>query len=490
MIYKVKDISAKDFSGGLNTISDFFSLKPNESPDSMDMKFNFDGSVQKRPGCLKKNTSYLTTGSGFGAFDFGVANINNVLVAAGTGVLFSTDLGVTWTNIQSSKTATITYFTRIKDYAIYTDDAYDVAYYWNGSAAVKMAILNVSAPLCRFALDFQGFGILMNQTSNTLKVFYEDNNTLLSGDWGDSFTLPGSRSDEVTGGAVLNNKAYIFTKYKIFRLTYVGGNPDFAYVEVKSFGFVPDAWDKVSLGDVGEVIIGLCYDKRIRLFDGSDDKLISDKVENDNGLCSFALSKINETAIDKSNSKTDLAEQVWKLNVAIAPSTNLTHMLCLNLRNLAFYAYNYSTPIIGMVMTESAKKQYLVGVGNDANFYQMDTSNTDATFPIPEYFTSPFIFSDSPASVTKGQKANFFFAVSSANNVYMDSRTNFSNTWERQETFVIPSITSSNQIKRAVDVPITFNAYQYRLSSSAGTSEAWKLNRVDGLFKSSGYGAG
>ena len=69
MLQKIRDISSKDFSGGLNTISDFFSLKPNESPDSMDVKFNFDGSMQKRPGCLKKNTSYLTTGSGFGAFE-------------------------------------------------------------------------------------------------------------------------------------------------------------------------------------------------------------------------------------------------------------------------------------------------------------------------------------------------------------------------------------------------------------------------------------
>lgn len=485
---KVKDIKNSDFSGGLNTVSDFFTLKENESPDAIDVKFNFDGSMEKRPGYVALTNAAIATGGGFGLFDYGVAAVNNILAAVGTGIFYSTDLGTTWTQILTSKAAQRTYFTRIKDWAIATDDAYDLPYYWTGSA-VSMVQLN-SAPTVKFAMEYQGYGLLLNDTYNTLRVAYEDTNTLLTGDWGDYFTIPAERSDQITGGTVLNNKAYTFTKYKIFRLTFVGGNPDFAYVEVKNFGFVPGAWSKVSVGNVGEVIVGLCYDKRVRIFDGADDKIISDKVEADNKLSPFTLSKIEDAQLGKANSTVDTAEQVWKLNVCLTPSSNTTHTLCLNLRNLAFYAYSYSSSMVNMVMSESAGKQYLVSQGSNGRIYQMDTSNTDAGVAINDRFVSPFIFDVDPVKVTKGHKTSFFFGVSSANDVYLEDRTNFSNNWETRAIFDIPSITTSNQIKRTTDLPLTFNAYQYKISSSSGTSEAWKLNRVDGLYISRGYGKG
>ena len=490
-----KEIGSKDFSGGLNTISDFFTLAENESPDALNVKFNFDGSVQKRPGYVALTNAAIGPGGGYGLFDFGVASINNLMAAVGTGLFYSPDFGVTWIQILTNKAAQRTYYSRVKDWAIATDDAYDQPYYWTGSAGAVgttagwMVQMN-SAPSCRYSMEYQGYGLLMNDTVNTLKIAYEDTNTFLSGDWGDYFSIPAERSDQITGGTVLNNKAYVFTKYKIFRVTFVGGNPDFAYVEVKNFGFVPGAWSKVSLKDAGEVIIGLSYDKRIRVFDGSNDTIISDKVEADNKLSDFALSKLSDAQLENSNATSDSAEQVWKLSVCVAPSADITHTLCLNLRNLAFYVHTYSSPMVSMVMTESAGKQYLVGQGSNSRVFQMDTSNTDAGIAIQDKYVSPFIFDESPTKVTKGTKTSFFFAVSSANSVYLEDRTNFNNTWTLREIFTIPSITSSNQVKKTTDLPVTFNAYQYKISSSSGTSDAWKLNRVDGLYISRGYGKG
>ncbi len=488
MIQKISDLEIKDFSGGLNTVSDIFTLKPNETPDAQDVKFNLDGSMEKRSGYVKRNTVHIGSG-GWGIFDYGVANLNNILVATGTGVYYSTDLGATYTMIQSSKSAARTYFNRIKDYAIYTDDAYDYPYYWTGSASQMQIIAPNSGPACRFSLDYQGFGLFMNWTSNTLRIYYQDANTLLSGPYQDFFTLaPAERSDQITGGTVLNNKAYIFTKYQIFRLTYVGGNPDFAYTPVKSFGFVPGAWNKVSIGDAGEVVVGLCFDKRIRLFDGGDDKIISDKIEFDNGISNFHLIDIQDNAIEKSNSVRDTNEQVWKLNLCMAPSNHPTHTLCLDLRSLGFYLYSYSSPLIGMTMTESANKQYLVSINTQGNVYQMGTSNTDAGSPINDYYSSPFIYEKSPAQVNKTNKVDFFFAVTSANNVYMEDRVNFSTEWKLRDTYKIEDDATKNQLKKTTDLPTTFNTYQYKLSSSSGTAEAWKLNRADILLNSKGFG--
>ena len=487
MLQNIKELPSKDFSGGLNTTS-IFNIQPNETPDAINVKYNVDGSMQKRPGYIRKA---LASSSGFGIFDYGVATINNVIVACGTGVFYTTDLGASYVQIQTGKSASITHFNRIKDYAIYTDDAYDPPYYWTGSSTTQMELIAPgSAPACRFTLDFQGYGLFMNHTANTLKIYYQDANTLLSGRYVDYFTLaPAERSDAITGGTVLNNKAYVFTKYKIFRLTYVGGNPDFAYTPVKSFGFVPGAYDKVNMGE-SEFIVGLCYDKRIRVFDGGDDKVISDKIEFDNGVCPFHLIDIQDNAIEKSSSVKDTTEQVWKLNLCMAPSNYPTHTLCLDLRSLSYYVYQYSSKFVGMVMTESANKQYLVSLNTQGHVCQMNTSNTDETTPITEYHTSPTLYDQSPSKVNKTAKIDFFFATGSCNNVYLEDRTNFDNAWKTRETFLITNDSTKNQIKKAVDIPLTFNAYQYKISSSSGTAEAWKLTKADVLMNSKGYGQG
>ena len=139
-------------------------------------------------------------------------------------------------------------------------------------------------------------------------------------------------------------------------------------------------------------------------------------------------------------------------------------------------------------MTESANKQYLVSINTQGNVYQMGTSNTDAGSPINDYYTSPFIYEKSPSQVNKTNKVDFFFAVTSANNVYMEDRVNFSTEWKLRDTYKIEDDATKNQLKKTTDLPTTFNTYQYKLSSSSGTAEAWKLNRADILLASKGYG--
>jgi len=69
MLKKVTDLTSQDFSKGLNTISNIFQVTKDQSPDMMDVKVNFDGSIEKRLGSKRQNATAL---SGVGSSGFAI----------------------------------------------------------------------------------------------------------------------------------------------------------------------------------------------------------------------------------------------------------------------------------------------------------------------------------------------------------------------------------------------------------------------------------
>ena len=70
---------------------------------------------------------------------------------------------------------------------------------------------------------------------------------------------------------------------------------------------------------------------------------------------------------------------------------------------------------------------------------------------------------------------------------YLD-RTDFSDTFKIREKFNIVNTGGIIQIKKAIDVSTSQNVYQYRLTSSMGTSDPWELNRVEVFVNGKGIG--
>lgn len=427
----------------------------------------------------------------WGAFDFGASNIRWLVVAAGTGLYASSNLGVNFTVFGTSQTATWNNFERSKNVLVVTTDAYDTPLIWDGSGGTYASILNNSAPTCKYAINHQGFLILLNSNTQKRLFAYEDVNTQLTGDWGDSFELPSSQDDEITGAVILRRNLYVSTRFKIYRLSYVGGNPDWSYTEIKNWGYVPRTIQKISLKDIGEVVVGQDWNRRIRLFDGADDRIISDPVELDNGLCDFAIEKISYagSGLFNSHAVADNINQIYRLNVVLGgDSTNTTHILNLDGRNLAFYPYQ-NQPWQTMVIAESDNRQFLLAGNRSSQVYLLNTSNLDqGTTPIDDVFDSPFIYDKSPSEVAKTFKADLYFGPTSSNAVYYFDCTDFSDTFKLREKFNVVDTGGLVQIKKSIDVPTSQNVYQYRITSSMGTSDPWELNRVEIFVNGKGIG--
>ena len=169
MIKNVVDLTSQDFTGALNTTQDIFKLKKEETPNAMDVKFGFDGKMGKRLGTNTRNTVALSatnssgtlgvTTCGWASFDFGSGsnNIRWYCVAGGTAVWASSDMGVNFVRIASDRTAGYQYFERSKNVLVLCSDAYNNVLYWPGSAGTFAALLNISAPLAKFAINFQNY---------------------------------------------------------------------------------------------------------------------------------------------------------------------------------------------------------------------------------------------------------------------------------------------------------------------------------------------
>src|SRR3990167_1504842 len=496
-------VNTAEILGGIRASSAPFTLGTlsNSTYAFMDGRIDEFG-VWRRVLTTSERADLFNSGSGvtyskgfdqypWASFDFGATGTRWLTVAAGTGIYASSNLGVNFVTIYTAREAGYQYFERSKNILVGCSDVYDSPLVWSGSSGTSMFLLNNSAPLCKYAVNFQGFLILLNSRDRKRGFHYEDENTQLTGDWADSFDLPSSADDEITGAIVLRKKLYVSTRYKLFRVTFVGGNPDWSYLEIKDFGYVPRTIKKVSIKDIGEIVIGQSAERRIRLFDGADDRIISDNVENDNGMCDFALEKISYagSGLTTSFAEFDPNDLVYKLCCTLgASSTQTTHFLNFDPRAQAFYP-DSNRPFNTMTVAESGGRQYLMALDRSGFCHIVNSGNLDREkVAIDEVYDSALLFQKTPSQLSKSQRIEFYFDVTSSNNVYYYDRIDFSSIFERRETFKVLNTESVMQLVKSYDIPMFQNVYQYRITSSSGTSNSWRLNRADYLVSPAGMG--
>ncbi len=438
------------------------------------------------------------------SFDFGASTTRWYTVCAGTGIFASSNLGTTFVTIATSRTSNYQYLDRSKNVLIATSDSYDPTLYWAGSAGTfASTVAPNSAPSAKFSINYQGFLILLNYMNSNGVISnrgftYADENTQLTSTWPDRFDLPSSDDDEITGPFILNKFLYVSTKFRIFRLNYTGGNPDWQYIQVANFGFVPRTI-KVFAVKGNQVATGLDWSRRVRVFYGYESDILSDNVENDNQYCEFATQKISlfGSGLVVSNAEFDPNEQEYRLNVCIGTmSTQTTHALVLNARTLSLYPYS-NQPFNTMCVAQSAGRTFLMAVGRSGFVHILNSGNMDVAAPINDIYDTPLMFNKSPSEVTKNKQLNLFFSPGSCGTLYFQKRFDFSTQFSEMAPIrnsageaELKGTENVLQITRTIDIPSVQNIFQGRITSSAGTADPWTLTHFDLLNTNLGFGRG
>lgn len=438
------------------------------------------------------------SGFGWGMYDFGATDLRWLTVAAGTGIYASSNMGVSFVVVSSDRTESYQSFNRSKNVLIATSDELDPTLYWAGSLGTFFTTLAPgSAPSAKFSISHQGYLLLLNGTDASgvrrkRGFFYQDSNTQLTGAWTDYFELPSTADDEITTSFLINQVLYVSTKYRLFRVSFIGGNPDWEYTPVREWGFVPRTVKNATI-EGEDVVIGLDYNKRIRIFDGVNDTTASDNIESDNMVSEFSMHKIPfiGSGLTICNAELDDIEQEYRLNVAIGNDTSeTTHAIVLNLRSLAMYPYS-NQRYQAMTMAQSGNRNYLMAIDRSGFVHMLNTGNTDGGVPINEWYTSPFLFRTLPGIVQKGAKDDFYFTPTETGTLYIQDRADFNSNWSKKPKKI--NLTKANsllQIVHSEDVPSTHNQYQFKLMSSGATTESWRLTHMEYFYKSMGLGKG
>lgn len=438
-------------------------------------------------------TSAGNSGYGWAMFDFGATNLRWLTVSAGTGIMASSNLGTTFITISTNRTQNYQYLDRSKNVLIATSEAQDPPLYWAGSTGTFASALAVgSAPNVKYNINYQGFLILLNSATRKRGFFYADENLQLTDPWTNSFDFPSSADDEITAAFVLYKFLYVSTRYKLFRVAFVGGNPDWTFLKVKDWGFVPRTAKLMTIKG-GQVVVGLDWQRRLRVFDGYDDLFISDNVENNNGINEFSMTKISYagSGLIISHAEADLIEQEYRLNVAVGlQSSQTTHAIVLNGRSLALYPYsnqNYQA----MCIAESNNQQHLMAVDRSGFVYILNSGNLDVSKPISEFYDSPPLFKSIPGTVSKSQNNTLYFKSDSCGQIFYQDALNRSTIFGPVRQ-LINLLGNENvlQVEASVDIPATYNTYEFRILSSGNTANPWKMTHWDFLQETKGIGKG
>lgn len=380
MIIKNKVVD-QDFEpqGGLNTLADPFALKTNESPKSVDVLYSEDNTLGKRYGYEKLN--FTVTSAAYhcnGLFDYGVSpGVRKLVASFGTVFYKMDDLDGTFDSLATSRTDCPHYFERSGTKLIICNRNRDVIKYWDGSAA-SLTTLNADAPAAMLPKSFKGYLFLANTTDNPRRIYYEDDSTVTTGDYGEYFSLPSSNDDEVVALVEYNGRLYASLRTEWYRISYIGGSAVFDYKKVSSvIGGVPNTIKVVSLPSIGEVIIYLGWNKRIYIFDGTSSYPISMKYEKNNGQSTVYLDAINQGGLEYSHATVDSNNDLYRLYVAIGQNSTISHSFNLSLSSMSCSVYQNQRFLASCMAEDSNKKRWHVCGDYTGTAYKLDRTYID-----------------------------------------------------------------------------------------------------------------
>jgi len=486
----VSTVNVEELGGfGCNYDEDITSLKEAESPNAIDIEFD-QTVVRKRRGYRAITSSVGSVDIGYNSFNFGNdTGIQRLVTHQGDNVYSLDNLEGSQTVRRATAPRVQSYFSEVNRFIIHTFSDYSPEYYWDGSTA-SMALLSASAPGFKHSIEVAGFILGGNISGEPLRIYYEDTNTMVDGDYTEFFTLSGGRDDEITGFFTLNGLTYASTTSAIFRLSFVGGVTVWEFKEViGTTGAVARTAKAVATDEFSELVIFLGFDLNVYSFNGRTLNIISDKYRKPNNDTPISLGAVDRGLINNSHAVYDVIARVYRLFVT--KKGDDTNEFCLNIdvRNLSYYPYQNMLFGTATIAQDSIGQLFLVGADYVGKIHKLFTQvNDDDGIVIVENYDSPPM-GQALERFKKSETMDLHFTPVANYKLSYDDRTDFDKTWRPRTT--LPMVDSRDRIlgenfilgqtgslgsevsviSHHVNIPVTANFYRFRLGTK-GTKGA------------------
>jgi len=265
-------------------------------------------------------------------------------------------------------------------------------YTGTGNASVVSA-----APLGKFFIIWKNYSFIFGIRGSPNQGRYSTLSDYTA--WGASNTLNFDTNDGdiITGVRILKGKLYVFKRYSVHRVTYLGSNPTFQVDQVLGVG-TPAHYSikEVDMGgEIGTVLIFITTDKKIAIFDGYGLQILSDHLsEETNDLFASAddqplsFSDINLIYSDLFHAVVKQDSYEYILYCVLGSDTSVNYAFVLDYRTGGIYPYDGQIFNSSIYVMSTNKAKILYAAGREGYLFQMESGNSDNGSNINAYWVS------------------------------------------------------------------------------------------------------
>jgi len=368
----------QDFSGGLNTkVKELNGMSIKHTPDCMDVYADLDGSLHKRNGRTKLNSTQAGAGSkdGHGLFDWE----GTLIGSFGTTYYKMDEMDGTWDSLQDT----------MSDETIQCENYQGNLFIcnWGGdyiktmqTGGTSLTNLNTSnvGGRGKHPKVYKDHFIVSGVPGYPYTFYYTESADIDDFDSGGTWPINTHDGDELTGWMELEGRLYASKRWSIHQATYRGGSPYWA-VQQRAWAGTrsPLTMKNVILKSGEEVLMFLGSDRKLYQFDGSNCNAVSAAFEESNEICPIAMDTLNQGGLVYAHAIVDSVNHWYVVFVPNGGTSTITHAL----------AYNYYTgavwPFSGQVLKSSASavdsngRKWVIVAGYDGYAYRWNYGNTD-----------------------------------------------------------------------------------------------------------------
>uniref|UniRef100_A0A6M3KFW8 Putative baseplate wedge initiator n=1 Tax=viral metagenome TaxID=1070528 RepID=A0A6M3KFW8_9ZZZZ len=301
-----------------------------------------------------------------------------------------------YSNTQSSSTLTSSRYWTFGDWqsgtSLINTDIGLYKYTGSGDAAVVSG-----APLGKFFTIWRNYCFIFGIRGNANQGRYSDLSDYTTWTATNTLNFNTNDGDVVTGVRILKGKMFVFKRYSVHRVSYLGSNPTFQVDPILGVG-TPSHYSikEVDMGgDIGSVLIFLTTDKKLAIFDGYNIQVISDVItEETNDLfasaddqpLSFADINLSYADLFHAVVKHDTYEYI--LYCVLGSDTVINYAFVLDYRTGGIYPYDGQIFASSLYGLSTSKAKILYTAGYAGYMFQMESGNSDNDSAINAYWVS------------------------------------------------------------------------------------------------------
>jgi hypothetical protein len=416
---EVTNLPIEDFSAGQRTTGTFYSRVPS-SPRCQNMVSYIDKLLRKRPGFQTVNIPAQGTAEVTGLYEFKLDSTSSFqIMHTGETVYKMDNFDKVWDSLQTgiSVGATsefATFQTGTQKYLLHCTHNNDTLKVWDGATASMTVLSADGAPQPKYIISWNNHlfaaGIIGHESRIRWSNLATYDNWQTNGVDNYDDNCQTGDGDYITGLGALRGNLYVFKRYSIFQVTYLGGSPLIQVRKVvDNIGAISNKTicsakiTQTALdGTVSkyEVLLFLTPDRKIVAFDGQYTYTLTDGMYESNDYANIYMQNMNEGLLPETHAIYYEPENLYILFFAGCGSSTINNAICLNMVSKGMWPWtnmpfrssalwtgglNYKVPYVGnydgdVFRTLYGAKDIIGGVDTDIESYY-ETDLIDAKRP-------------------------------------------------------------------------------------------------------------